>query len=648
MLVIDEMKKNDTALRTLSIVVLAGMGVLIVSLWYLQVVSSKKFQESLRTQSFRTVRIPSLRGKICDVNGVILAESRPTYNITLYLDELSRYFQGEFQRMTRGRKLNKAERAAYAMTARFNVVSNLTQRLGEQLHQPLRLDATKFHQHYERSLVLPMVVLDDVPPATIAQFMEQPNRIPGFDLEMQPLRYYPNKSTAAHVLGFLQHSTAIENDEDSFFNYRLPDYTGIIGVESVFDQELRGKAGAKSVQVNYLGYRQSEMVWSDAEVGRNLFLTIDTRVQQAAEKALRGVSAQARGAVVVMNPRNGDILALVSAPAFDPNLFIPHMAPENWAVLNDEDNLPTLNRATFGSYAPGSIFKIIVALTCMESRVMTPEEVIYCEGYYQLGRRRIDDLAPPGNYDFRKAFKLSSNAYFIHYGLKAGIDSLMDMGQRFGLGQRTGIPTRQEVGGFYPSKESLQRRKERGEIWRDGDTANLSIGQGDITVTPLQMAIMTSAIANGGKVYHPRLVARLQSQDADNPVVITNYPSGQLRNDIHVNPKNLEVIRSAMLADVEDRDGTGRQAAVAGMKVCGKTGTAQVKKNGVLVRHDTWFVSFAPYDAPRYVVVVLVEGGGSGGGTCAPVAQKVYSLLQQLETQPVTTPGAVASNREGQ
>jgi len=255
---------------------------------------------------------------------------------------------------------------------------------------------------------------------------------------------------------------------------------------------------------------------------------------------------------------------------------------------------------------------------------LNPHAILHSPGYIYVGRKRFGDLAPPGDYDFRHALKSSCNTYFIHYGLHlAGISNIVRLGQRFRLGERTGLPTHQEVSGIFPSLKQVASG------WYDGDTGNLCIGQGQMAVTPIQMAVMTAAIANGGKVLRPRLVDRIEPMDPAWGGQTNYLPAVEVWDELEVKPRNLAILREAMLADVEDADGTGVRAAVPGLRIAGKTGTAQVKNlAGTLVTHITWFISFAPYEQPRYAVVAMIEGGTSGGGTCAPIVQKIYTAIQ--------------------
>ncbi len=667
MLIFDQLRKDDPQLRAVAVMVLVGLGILLGGLWWVQVVSARDYQDSLETQSYRTVRVPAVRGKILDRNGVVLAENRPSYNISLYLEELHRPFRAAYakalvraqvqarQRLDQEqhrlkRRLTKEERKKLALSsadkellrrdARWAVASNVVAELSRRLGQPLSLDVTNFEAHFQISLALPYPVLPGLTSTQIARFEEQCTGILGADLEMQSTRVYPFQTTAAHVLGYLRRDVDSAEGEEAFFSYRLPDYRGVVGIEGGYDKKLRGTAGAKSVLVNNIGYYQAENVWRAAEPGHNVVLTLDVRIQQAAEKALQDKFGPAtRGAVVVMDVNTGDILAMASSPTFNPNHPIQKFPPGEYQRWNDPLLRPTVNRATFENYQPGSIFKTVVAMACLEQG-LDPKEVIYNPGSIRIGRGKpIPDLALPGYYDFARAFRKSSNVYFITNGLRAGAASIVRIGQRLHLGERIGLPTRQETPGTFPSWQTISAN------WHDGDTANLCLGQGLIDVTPLQMAVLTSAIANDGKVLWPRLVARIEPQDPASGETPEVFPESRLRDELGVKPRTLALLRDAMLQDVEDVDSTGHEAKVPGLSICGKTGTAQKKDvYGHLKEHFTWFISFAPCEHPRYAVVVMVEveHGGSGATICAPVAQKIYLALQQCDPLRLAKPAVVA------
>lgn len=647
MLVFDQLNKGDRPLQWLALWISCGLLVLFCGVWYLQIMSTNRYVDSLKNQSLRKVRLPALRGKIVDRHGLVLSENRPCYNLNLYIEELSPLFQDMFKQIKPNRKITLAEKEMLGRSARYLVVSNVVQQLSNLMQQPIPMDPGLFQKHYTNRLALPLPLLENVTPEKIAVFLEQPHHIPGVSLDMQSLRLYPQAGLAANVLGYLRRTEQIAETEDEavHFNHCLPDYLGVIGVEGAFDTELRGNAGAKAIMVNFMGYRRGEQVWSPTEPGYNVVLTIDARIQRVAESALKETGPDVKGAVVVMDCRSGDILAMVSAPSFDPNSFIPRITTENWEKLNDEETNPTLNRATYGSYPPGSIFKIIVALAGLESGDINPYEVYQSLGYTQLTPRSkiIKDTAGRGPFDLRRALMLSSNPYFINYGIKTGLTNIMNMGKRFCLGQRTGIPLNQEVSGTFPTEEYVHKMRLNGTPVSLGDIANLCIGQGYITVTPLQMAVMAAAVANGGKVLYPRLVQRLETMDPNQTVVIKSFEGNQIRNELNIDPRNLEHVRAGMLADVEENDisgrlGTGHESRVSGFKIAGKTGTAQVEKNGEVHHRNTWFVSFAPYESPRYAMAVLVEYGGGGGTTCAPVARKIYEVIKQIEENPGLDP----------
>ncbi len=675
MIIFDQLKRDDKRLRMLAGIMLTGLGVLLAGLWWVQIVSFQDYQQHLENQSFRSVRIPAVRGQILDRNGVVLAGNRPAYNICLYLEDLhSLFIQAYNRNFARARAqlrrqmaqqtqrlhraLTRQERRAFLLNSkreealrrqgRFEVASNVVAQISRILGQPLSLDAQAFEHHYETRLALPYPVLSDLNPTQIARFEEHSPSPPGADIETESIRIYPYGTVAAHVLGYLRRDDSSKEGEVAFFSYYQPDYRGVVGIEAGFNKELRGMAGGKSVLVNNLGFRQAEEVWSDAQPGENVVLAIDARLEKAAQQALQGVDGpDTRGAVVVMNVNTGDLLAMVSSPSFDPNLYVQGFTPQEWQRLNDPKLRPQINRATQDNFQPGSIFKTVTGLAALETGLnphalytVAPNPRDPNHGVIWVDGHPFGDLARPGEYDFRRAFKRSSNAYFINAGLHAGIENIVELARRFHLGQRTDMPTRQEVPGIFPTLNEVRSRG-----WYAGDSANICIGQGRMAVTPVQMAVVISALANGGKVLWPRLVIRTEPQSdiaGEKPEV---FPKHRVRDELDVDPRNLQTVREGMLADVEDPDGTGTAAAVPGLRIAGKTGTAQVKNiHGITTDHTTWFASFAPYEHPKYAVIVMVQSGRSGGATCAPVARQVYTAIQECERLDGSRLATVANN----
>jgi penicillin-binding protein 2 len=674
MLVFDQLKKDDPQLRLLATLVLGGILILLAGLWWVQVVSSRHYQDNLEKQSLRVVRIPAVRGKILDRDGQPLAENQPQFDIALYLEELSpdyqiacsnavavakRYLnqQAAAKKKELGRDLTPQEKKQFALTrpaldelnrqTRYEVTSNIVAGLASRLGQPLGLTQKEFEDHYDKFRALPLPVLTDLNPAEIARFEEQSLHTPAMDLEVQSVRSYPNGAAAAHVLGYLGHSD--ENGEDEptdKYDYRLRDYSGVSGVEKLFDEELRGIAGAKSVLVNNLGYRQGETVWSPAEPGQDVALTLDLDIQKAAESALDSVREDVHGAIVVMDVRNGDVLAMASSPGFNPNHFIQHPAPDVWAQEMDrwtnQELEVQLNHAVQGMYAPGSIFKIVIGMAALENG-LDPKEILQSPGYVPIpGRKPMGDTASAGDYDFDRALAKSCNYYFVTIvtnELKSGLlQKVVALGSRIHFGERTGVfPGRKEDRGYFPTVEDTISRD-----WRLGNTANLCIGQDRIAVTPIQIAVMISAVANGGKVFYPRLISSVTPYGGDRPSQV--FPAGRVRDTLGVSRRTLGIVHEAMEADVEGPEGTGKDAAVPGLTIAGKTGTAQVEKNGHVDKSAqiTWFASFAPVESPHYAVIVMVVHGASGGLTCAPLAHKVYLAIQQKEQRALLKPGALA------
>lgn len=642
MLIVDQLRRGEPRLRALAVSMVAGLFILTAGLWYIQIVSARQYQTSLDNQTYRTVRVPGIRGKIFDRNGIVLAENRPSYNLDLYLEELRPLFKKAFTRARHGRHLTTRQRRELNAEVRFAVASNVVARVAQVEKTTVPFSERRFHRHHTEWPYRPMPILEDLDSTQVARYYEQSAGVPGIDLDTQPIRFYPRHQVVAHLLGYLERDDTARNEDDPSFNYSLPTYNGEVGVEYGFNKLLAGKPGIETIVVNSLCYRESENVWVKPEPGENLVLALDYPLQLAAYHALRSVGANVRGAVVILNVNNGDVLAMVSNPTYDPNEFVGPISEARWAQLDDPKAKPMLNRATQGAYPPGSTFKMITALACFEAGLnpqqefqVQPDPSWPSRSAIYVGRRKIRDLAPPGEYDFVRAFKRSSNSYFIHYGLLAGLDRVLDMGRRFFLGQRIGLRTRQEVSGYFPTPAEIKG------LWVEGNLANVCIGQ-EITVTPLQMAVVTAAIANGGRVFRPRLVLRsVPAEPGLDDAQTTDYPP-KVRGVVHEPAAWFRLIRRAMLADAEQEGGTafhvfnkvdrrtGRiEPRIPGFRIGGKTGTAEIKEHGRVVDKITWFVSFAPYAAPHYAVVVMVQNGTFGGTTCGPVARQIYRAIQQ-------------------
>jgi penicillin-binding protein 2 len=667
MFVFDILKRDGRRLQPIAVIVGTGMLILLAGLWFVQIVFAQRFETNLIRQSFRTVRIPAIRGKILDRNGKVLAEDEPRYNAILYLEDLQDQFDAQYRQLTRlytnghpeaitskGRlNLAAGVRRRLQLEADCDVVSNITYRVSTRLDEPRMLNTNGFIRHYNDYPYVPFQIVPNLSPSQVAIFSEQLSAQPALELETQPLRIYPNGALMAHLLGYVQRRDMADDSEISF---TMPDYQGRSGVERAYDEELRGQAGLKSVLVNNLNYRQRENIEAPNEPGDDVYLTIDLGLQRAVEKALAGAQSQTRGAAVVMDPRNGDILAIASAPTFDPNEFVPghpSYSPAEAERLADTKFTPEVNRAISGAYPPGSTFKIITGIACLESG-LDPDEVFDSPGEYHASATHvIGDTAGAGKFNFERAFYRSSNTYFIHYGMMAGLRKILEVARRFHLGEKTRISTGQEpTAGDMPMPETV------GISLALSSTPDVCIGQ-EVTATPLQMACMLCVIANGGTLYWPRVVNCDRSHDTGE--FQTLVAPGRVHDHVAINPRHLEIIRRAMLDDTEhSADGPtkaegpgsayaafhhyGRSPDLGNFRVAGKTGTAEVKSVGSKYKRITWFDSYAPYEDPRYVVVVMVEDGSFGGTTCAPVAEKIYEAILKREREVVSKSATLAHN----
>jgi penicillin-binding protein 2 len=648
MFVFDIFKSEARRLRTLSIVVAAGMLALLGGLWFVQIVSGKRMEGKLEVQSFRSPQVPAQRGRILDRNGLALVENHPQYNAVLYLEELRSQFTNEYfshvlKEYVREHPGSGAGRLPPRITlplrleANYRVVSNITYEVGTALEQPMTLNRERFWHFYTDYTFMPLQILTNLNARQVAIFSEKLSGLAGLDLERQPVVNYPHKTTAAHLLGYV-----VRTGEDR--KYLPPGYKGATGIEAAFDGQLKGRPGTNLVLVNNEGYRQRTETLAANQAGEDVYLTISLPLQEAAEAALFGVGgAGVRGAAVVMDVHTGELLALASSPTFDPNEFVSGVSPARWEQLNDARLQPQLNRATYDAYPPGSTFKIITTLACLESGVMDVNEPFMVpadpedprHGAFMEQGYHIKDTAPPGEYKFENAFFHSSNTYFSHYGMKVGLRKLLEVARRFHLGEKTGFAiAREEVAGNVPLPEQA------GKTMLLNSAPYVAIGQ-EITVTPLQMTVLIAAIANGGIILRPRLVSGARSLETGEVEELD--PVSGPRDQVHIDPRHLQILRNAMLQDTEHPGANGYDAfhgikagrvlEDAHFQVAGKTGTAQVNSPGLDYRDVTWFDSYGPFNDPRYAVVVMVVGGGSGGTTCAPVARKIYEAIVTMESK---------------
>jgi penicillin-binding protein 2 len=500
----------------------------------------------------------------------------------------------------------------------------------EELGVAKDYSASALQIHYRTNREVPYNYRQDLSFEEMALFSEKNLGLAGVNVSVKPVRWYVYGSMAAHLLGYVGSPRDLDKLPDlRAFNFYEPDVEGKAQIELFMNEQLKGKPGARILRRNAKGVIEGETGRREPVQGNNVHLTIDAKIQAITEEAMRVVG---RGAAVVLDPRNGDILAMASVPSYDPNVFIPSISASDWNKINKDETNPMVNRA-ISAYAPGSTYKVPIALAGM--RAGLDEKSFSCYGGVQYGDKYMrcwiaEKNRTHGKLSLEDALKVSCNAYFYQFGNAAGIEQIVAVGNMLGLGQKSGIPVSGESPGVLPGPEWLNSLNPRAR-WSNGLTANTAIGQGDVLASPLQMAVVTAALANGGTVYYPRLIDRVVSQDGkviqqDSPRVRSN-----LLTDAGLTAEQISHIRQGMWKVVNEGGGTAGRAKNSQMPTAGKTGTAQFWRSGIKDNH-TWFISFAPYENPEYVVVVFVQGAKSGGGVSAPIAAKILDGIQKYKS----------------
>ncbi len=584
-----------------------GIVVLTATLWTLQVVGGKTYSKLGNKQGIRAQYLASARGTIKDRNGILLADSRPSFRLELYLHDMLR---GGTKIPT---KKNKNKRDVFDIGT---VAESKIKLLSQELKVPLpAAHIKKIQRHLDLYPFQPYTLIDDVPPEVVARFYEKSPIISGADISVVATRSYPFGNLAAHLLGHIGKVEVQKTDPNNPYAYG-PAYLGKQGVEKTMNEYLLGEDGERLVRVDTKGMIQEEVKSKSPIPGDTVYLTIDVRVQQIVESVMQPIK---RGAAVVVDVNNGNILSMVSVPSYNPNSFVPAISKAEFKRLKEDTDTPMLNR-TISSYPPGSIFKPVIALAGLGNGKLTGKSTFPCSTL-TLGNHSFNCWifnqsggSHGGAVDMKAGIANSCNGYFFRAGIRTGGQATYDMGKVFGFGELTGVPLTSETAGVMPGPPWLKANFPK-DRWTEGYVANTSIGEGFVMVTPLQMAMFASVIANGGVVHRPRLVDKVI--DADDKLVYED--KREIKARLSLKPEDVEAVKAGMRAVVEE--GTGKKAAHPTVKVSGKTGTSQSRgRSG----KKTWFISFAPYDKPQYALVVMVENGDSGGSTCAPLAGQIW------------------------
>ena len=569
-------KPESDKIHLISYMVIVAFLLLVMRLWQLQILQGNEYRKLSEANRMRIVNISAPRGIIFDRNGVPLVKNSPYYYVSI--------IPGEFD------------------TAKAGLLS-------EVIHIPVQEIIGKISKP-DLSPFVPIRLKQGLSFNEITYIEARRSDFPGLILEIEVNREYPFGDVGSHLIGYLGKPSPLQLEDPA--NKEVPPdvFIGQWGVEKLFDASLRGTQGKKIIEVNALGREMRMLQEAPPVKGKDLTLSIDINLQKEAEKAF----GQRAGALVAVRPSSGEILGLISKPSFDPNAFTKGISSDKWLILTQDNKHPMLNRAIQSQYPPGSTFKIVTAIAGLEEGVINANTKVDCKGGIHYGSWTFGCWQKHGHgvVSIHRAIVESCDVFFYEVGRRLGIDKIHAYATALGLGEKTGLALGNEKKGLIPNtKWKLEKKK---LPWFLGETFNAAIGQGYVAVTPLQLAMMTSAVANGGILYKPTLIK-------------DSAPS--IAGELKITPDNLEIVKSGLFGVVNEPSGTGWTSKSDSIPICGKTGTAQVvtMKKGVQYsaekfRDHAWFVAFAPVEKPEIALAVLVEHGGHGGGAAAPIAHK--------------------------
>ncbi len=591
----EELREIQGRLTILKIGIVFVIGVLSLRIWHLQVQEGSYYRDLSDSNRTRSVLLQPVRGLIYDRHGVVLANNVPSFGLYVTLEDVH---------------------------DRRYVLRRLSELIG--------LDEATAHTKLlvRGSKLIPRKVRDGLTLREAAMIESHRLELPGVRVLAESQRNYPAGTLAAHLLGYLGEVTAEQLEQPEFDGVPQGSMVGQYGVEKTFDRFIRGAVGEKTIETDAMGHEKQTVRVEKPNAGDDLYLTIDVRLQKLAEDLL-GAEA---GAIVALDPRNGEILAMASRPVFDPNVLSRELTSGQWAQIAQDEGHPLTNRAIQGQYPPGSTFKIVMAAAALETRTVTPSTTVHCTGGYRYGRRTYRDWKAGGHgvTNLHEALVDSCDVYFYTVGEQMGIETIAGFASQFGLGQETGVDLPSERTGIVPSPTWKATVKE--EPWLPGETISASIGQGYVTVTPLQMARLMATVSQDGVWYRPRLVKGVMDRMTGRMVELPAVPGGTVK----VKKQTLALIKDALEGVVTD--GTGGRAKSKLVRIAGKTGTAQTaslqtgpeEQIPKKLRDHAWFVSYAPAEKPQIAVAVLVENMGHGGSAAAPLAKQMIEAFVKL------------------
>ena len=578
------------------VLVVTSFLVILMRVWYLQILKGEDFMGKSDQNRVRKISLADYRGEIKDRLGNVIVNVRPSFNLYVTPED----------------------------------ADNLSESL-EFLSGLIEINKDKLRSDIRRSPSFKNVLIKrDISRREVAYIEENKMLLPGIRIKIEPIRNYAHKDFASHVLGYLGEVSKSELKISKFSRYELGDMVGKNGLEKIYESQLRGKKGFKEVEVDVSGRELKVLRKFSPKTGNSLVLTLDSRVQSKLETLMDEVLREnsVEGSAVVMKVQSGEIIAMVSKPSFDPNSFATGISTKQWSGLVLDEKNPLQNRTIDGQYPPASTYKVVTAYAALAEKIIKPESTIFCPGHFRLGKRdyRCWKKRGHGDMNLHDALVQSCDVYFYTLGHRLGINNLAKYATKLGLGELTGIVLKGEKSGLVPSKQ--WKKKFKNEPWYPGETISASIGQGYNLVTPLQSARMISTIASGGLLVRPYLVKRIE--DYDGRLIQEFFP--EVIKKIKIEPEVLRNIKEGLRGVVHEAHGTGHRARLKNVIVAGKTGTAQVvamkdseeidpeEETPYSHRDHAWFVAFAPYENPEVAVSVIIEHGGHGGATAAPIA----------------------------
>lgn len=569
--------------------------VLLLRLVYLQVIRGEEYRRLSKTNCVRLKSIKAPRGLIYDRNHNLLVDNRPAFDLTIVLEDAK-------------------------------PLKEILERLAELTGDSREDLMATIEKAGRAAFYKPLVLKRDITRDLLAVIEAHQFDLPGIHIDIEPTRNYIHRKTAAHLLGYLGEINQEELASGKFPNVRSGDSIGRYGIEKSFEADLQGQRGGHQVEVDVNGRVIKILKTVEPISGKDLILTLDLVLQQQAESLL----GENDGAVVALDPSNGDVLVMASAPSFDQNDFIGGISRKKWQVLRDDPGRPMNNKAIQAEYPPASTYKTITALAGLEEKVIDRNSTVFCPGFYKFGNRRYHcwNKHGHGTLNVVDAIAQSCDVFFYQTGEKVGVDALARYAHGAGLGRLTGIRLAHERPGLIPT--SVWKKNRFKEPWHAGETLSISIGQGFDLVTPLQMAVFISAVGNNGTLYRPRLVKSVQ--DAKGQVLREIEP--EITGGLPASKKNLAIVRQGLLEVVHGNRGTARQIRLPGVQIAGKTGTAQVfsrkagekfdnKKLKRTLQDHAWFVCYAPAQDPKIAIAVIIEHGEHGSSAAAPVAKEL-------------------------